>query len=309
MNISARLQEIALGHATAAQARAIVGAALREGTPESVQGVYAALRAWVWKAVNGRRRDEELREWFDLLRRTGSFLKDGYAAHAERLQVLHELIYESISVSEVLPIQEIVKRLYVKQILNTLFHSPSRQMSRRRIRQRFNLREANLSRILNLMMTAGLIDRTTHGREASFRLTNLGADAARHMETPLPETFEGAHTVENQKSSDIRIVPMDVTQGEMAHYPMLIHKNAKEEKDVSQIEFPRVIVNSIPLAPSGGSAVRVRGLIARDYKSGYIRWYRKREVGNPEILEPVTVRAFPSNEQGFRLSKEIRSAS
>jgi predicted transcriptional regulator len=228
MDIVAGLQEISLGQVGAAEARSIIGAALREPSPEFVQGAYTALRAWVWKALNERRRDEELREWFDILKRTASFLRERYAAHADRIQVLHELIYESISVSEILPAREVVKRLYVKETLRALSRASSKQMSRERIRNRLNLKEANLSRVLNLMTASGLIDRTTHGRQAFFRLTSLGTEAIERLNNISPTSEVRAPVSQGHFASDIRVRPKDVWERGMSGHTRVMRKEAKE---------------------------------------------------------------------------------
>ena len=101
MPLPAPLDAIARGAASPAEARAALAESLKDTSPETARQVYTALRAWTWKALDGQRRDDELREWFDLLKRAESHLSDHYPAIAQRLQVLHELVYESISVAEV----------------------------------------------------------------------------------------------------------------------------------------------------------------------------------------------------------------
>jgi hypothetical protein len=57
--------------------------------------------AWVWKAIDRRRRDDGLGEWFDVLRRPSAALAESHPTEANRIGVLHDLIYESIFVSEI----------------------------------------------------------------------------------------------------------------------------------------------------------------------------------------------------------------
>jgi predicted transcriptional regulator len=307
MGITSDLNDIALGHANSAQARAALGAALRDASPESVQAVYTALRAWVWKALNERRRDEELREWFDVLRRTGSFLKERYNAHAERIQALHELIYESISVSEVLPPQEALKRLYVREIIRLLSRVPSGQMSRRRIRRRLDLKEANLSRILNLMMASGLVDRTAHGKEALFRLTNLGADAAKQFVVPPSPRAPAA---EDHEQLNVRIRPTQVSENGPKEYTLLIHRQVKKHaSDWSHPDFSRLTINTIrpfQKAARGAKTTLLRRTTRARMPIGHVKPYSDRGLTDQTVLK---WREFPTNEPVLRPTKEIVSAS
>jgi hypothetical protein len=133
------LDDIARGDARPAEARVALAGILAKLTPETAQQVYTALRAWVWKALNGRRRDQELREWFDLLKRIGAYLAREHKTQSERLRVLHELIYESISVSEVLPLRDVLKRRHVREVLVLLCEAPIGQLSRAQIAARLRL--------------------------------------------------------------------------------------------------------------------------------------------------------------------------
>lgn len=99
------LEEVALGELSADEAHKAIRPLLLELDERNAQRIYSVLRTWVWKALNSRRRDDELRDWYDLLQNLASYIGNDYKAQAERIRVLYELIYESISVSEVLPIE------------------------------------------------------------------------------------------------------------------------------------------------------------------------------------------------------------
>jgi hypothetical protein len=188
MTQTATLEDVALGDATPAEARIALSEALAERSPATMQKVYTALRVWTWKALNGRRRDDELREWFDILKRTRAYLADEDAALGERLQVLHDLIYESISVSEKLPVDEVLQRRSVKSLLMILAAAPNRQLDRAEIGKRLNLKQSNLTRILNLAALPGLVERTAYGKQAIFQMTQLGAEALqRRLGHPLEQ--------------------------------------------------------------------------------------------------------------------------
>lgn len=177
MATDATLDGIALGDVDPAQALAALSKAFGGSEPNAVHRAYAALRAWVWKALDGRRRDPELREWFDVLRRVAAFLRPKHPLLAERVAVLHELVHESIAVSERLPTEETLQRRHVREVLSMLDMAPGNRLDRSEIGRRLGLKQGNLSRVLNMVTEAGLAERVVHGKQAEFRLTRMGEEA------------------------------------------------------------------------------------------------------------------------------------
>lgn len=174
---AAGLNTIARAEASPAQAREALLAVFGQPSPELLQDAYLALRAWVWKALDQRRRDPELREWDDILRAATSLTaQHGQPALAERLTALHELLSESIAVGEALAVQDITRRQHVAEVLDFLA-SNGGQANRSAVGAHRSLGQANLTRVLNLMMAAGLIERTTLGKEAVFSLSRTGLEA------------------------------------------------------------------------------------------------------------------------------------
>ncbi len=103
MNSDVSLEQIARGRISASECHKIISPILKRGEISEVQKVYTVLRAWTWKAITERRRDDDLRSWYNLLRGVSSYLQGSHVGHAERIRVLYELIYESIHVVEVVP--------------------------------------------------------------------------------------------------------------------------------------------------------------------------------------------------------------
>jgi predicted transcriptional regulator len=189
------LDSIALGEATPDEARAAIGAALQpSATPDAVERVYTVLRTFVWKALDGRRRDGELRAWFDILRRTRAFLAESHPLQAERLHVLHDMLRESINASEVLSAEDVMRRSHVRHILAVMRDDAAGPIDRATIGQRVDLKQANLSRILNMMSSAGLIERTSYGKQAFFQLTRSGLRFAADL-AAVPRVPEAGETV------------------------------------------------------------------------------------------------------------------
>ena len=100
---TAGLADISPGDASPAQAREILFSIFRQPTPDLLLDVYVALRAWVWKALDQRRRGPELTAWSDLLGIASSLMaQNGQPALGERLGALRELVGESIAVRDIL---------------------------------------------------------------------------------------------------------------------------------------------------------------------------------------------------------------
>lgn len=171
------LDDIAQGEASSAEAREVIAKALSEPTAARYREVYSALRAWAWKAINSRRRDDELREWFDLLRRTRASVQEADPNTAERLGVLHELVYESISVSEILPTSEVKERRYVRELLRMLASDAGGSLDRAEVSRRLGLSHAMLLRQLNMATSSGLIEAHPDGGRTVLRLTPEGRAA------------------------------------------------------------------------------------------------------------------------------------
>ncbi|MET0527085.1 MAG: hypothetical protein ABW003_01850 [Microvirga sp.] len=178
MTDPATLEAIRLGTAPADIARKAIAEALQDVNSKTAQRIYSTLRAWVWKALDQRRRDDELRQWFDILKRTEAYLATDHGDIAARIRALHELVYESISVSELKPAQEVLRRKHVRDVLFLLYTAPSGKLDRSTILHLLKLRQSNLTRILNLMMEALLVERSSLGKEAYLQLTRDGVSIA-----------------------------------------------------------------------------------------------------------------------------------
>ncbi len=206
------LTSIALGEATPEEARAAIGAALQPPVaPDVVERVYTALRTFVWKALDGRRRDGELRAWFDILRRTRAFLAESHPLQAERLHVLHDMLRDSINASEVLSPEDVMTRSHVRHILAMMRDEAAGAIERAAIGLRVNLKQANLSRILNMMSSAGLIERTSYGKQALFQLTRTGQRFAATLPVapPVPAPGEVVQVpIVKMRAGPIPVVPI-----------------------------------------------------------------------------------------------------
>ena len=195
------LNDIASANASPAQAREALLAIFGQPTPDLLRDVYLALRAWVWKALDQRRRDSDLRAWNDILGAASSLMaQHGQPSLGERIAALHELLSESIAVGERLGAVDVTRRQHVAEALEFLAESGG-EANRSAIGERIGLEQANLTRVLNMMSAAGLVERSTLGKEAIFALSHAGSAAhqtraasrkRRSATPPRPGTQEGA---------------------------------------------------------------------------------------------------------------------
>ncbi|MCG2628272.1 MULTISPECIES: helix-turn-helix domain-containing protein [Bradyrhizobium] len=178
------LEKIESGEATATEARSVISEFLKEGSESSLERIYATLGAWLWNSLESRRRDPELREWFDILRRVSASLAPKNAAYAERFRAFYDLLQMSINTAKVARPSEVMHRQHVVEILRLLRDAPSRQLEKTVIAKKLDLKDANLSRILRLMTNARFVERTAAGKFAHFALTRDGLMALERHEGP-----------------------------------------------------------------------------------------------------------------------------
>ena len=175
-----KLDQIAEGSLSATQARAAIAELPRDVDQVTARRIYVSFRSWTWKAIDQKRRDPELREWFDLLKRAQVRLRP-YEAVAAQMQVLMDLISESVSVAGRRPVSDVLGRRNARTLLAQLNAAPDGTLSKKAVMQSLVLKQANASRLMNVMLSAGLVERVMDGREAIFRLSRTGMDHARRI--------------------------------------------------------------------------------------------------------------------------------
>lgn len=178
------LECISSGDLTAEEARkAIAGLPKRLDSREAAR-LYHALRAWTWKALDQRRRDEDLREWADIMRRvtlrTGS--KEG---RDKQLETLADLVAESVAVATRLPVAAVLAKRHIRELLVLLLSTGADRVSKKTIMETLGLEQSNLSRIGNLMSAAGLVEIEKNGRETSYTLTRSGSNEAMKLSSGI----------------------------------------------------------------------------------------------------------------------------
>jgi DNA-binding transcriptional ArsR family regulator len=170
MEHTATLESIKSGQASIEEARKAVERALVASDHETAENIYGALRGWTWKALTSRRFDDDLRSWHDLIRGASARMRRRHDSQADRLRVLSELIYESVQFANANPAAEVLKRSHVREILSLLRRSPLGEITREELLTATSLKQANLSRVLSIMASCGIVEREMYGRKTMVRL-------------------------------------------------------------------------------------------------------------------------------------------
>lgn len=171
------LDDVAWGLMSAEEARPAImaylwdGQASRHEVPVAIRlaRVYTTLRAWTWKALNERRRDDGLRGWYDLMKGLSVYLRDGAADFSGKLDVLCDLIHESVWASTYFP--EVSER-HVR-ILAAIDGGAD---DVDKIAAVTGIKPDFLTGALNVVVTMALAERT-RGETITYALTAAGAKA------------------------------------------------------------------------------------------------------------------------------------
>ncbi|WP_447726016.1 hypothetical protein [Sphingomonas koreensis] len=177
-------ERLANGELSAAQARKAIAALPARLDAAEAAALYAGLRAWTWKALDQRRRDDDLRDWANLIRR--ACLRVAGHGRERQLETLAELIAESVAVATRLPISELLAKRHVREVLTLLYTLPDREASKKTVMETLGVGQANLWRVMNPTSAAGLVEIERRGRETWYALSRLGVKEATKF-VPLRE--------------------------------------------------------------------------------------------------------------------------
>ena len=169
----ASLDNVGRGDATPAEAASAIRAAIQahEGFGERV---YAALRDVTWRTLTSHAFNEELSGWFDVMRHASMLAKRASdASLAAKLRALSDLIAQSARFAELQPLDEVLNRKHVTDILRMLAAATG-PTARADLARSTGLANANLSRVLAILASSGLVERKSSGKEALFSLTAAG---------------------------------------------------------------------------------------------------------------------------------------
>lgn len=215
------MEALAFDQVSAADARDLIWSAI--DSPAGVRDAYSALCRWTWRVMIENRLDGELRSWHRLVLDVAGKLAGAPPSHdpysrtrlqldpagaAERLKALGDLIRLSIEAAAASVPADLGRRAHVLEILRFLSERPGDYVEREAIRKATGLGEANLSRVLTLMVANGLVERLPRGKVASFRATRQGLAM---IEASKPKEHEHG-------SINMRIVRVEPLRAKPSHF-------------------------------------------------------------------------------------------
>jgi DNA-binding HxlR family transcriptional regulator len=183
------LDALGTGDATPFEASRTVREALVADGP-AFETVYAALRNLIWRTLTSRAFGEELTGWFELLRHAAALANRAHGPlAAARIRVFSDLIAQSARFAELHPVREVLARKHTAVILRRLASSFPLPVRRADLQTSTALADANLSRVLAILTSRGLICRVSSGRQALFQLTESGRQSIAPARVPVSPTI------------------------------------------------------------------------------------------------------------------------
>lgn len=180
--ISKQLELIGRGEVPVDEAQPIVKAAFayEELTPH----ISASLFEATWRLVSARIFDDELIDWQNLQKFVaGHFRRKGNLEAAGQIKTMHEMMARAHRFAEAQPIEEVLGRKHVRSIL-VFLRSQDLAASRQAILDHVKIGDANLSRVMLVLSSSGLVTRKLVGKTAHFKLTDAGTNAIAHVSAP-----------------------------------------------------------------------------------------------------------------------------
>lgn len=175
--LRAELEQLGSGELSAQSAPKLLQRAA-EHPDELGEYVYDALSRATWRAIVSQSDESELADWHRAQKFFAGLMKRrGRDSLAERTRALYDLVSRTHRFSEAQPIEDILARKHVREILLLVKQSET-PVDRETLRRQLAIGEANLSRVLSVLVGARLLRRKLFGREAHFWLSDSGRSAA-----------------------------------------------------------------------------------------------------------------------------------
>lgn len=175
--LRASLSRLAAGDIDIREARTVIRNAIKAGG-RLLDDTYTAIRDTTFRIISSRSQERDIALWYDLATHAAALARDADRSDlAERIQAHSELIAQVTRFGERQPLDEVLGRRHVSEILEALTESAT-DLARSTLAQRTHLADANLSRVLGILDTHGLVRRRREGKEARIGLTDAGRLAA-----------------------------------------------------------------------------------------------------------------------------------
>lgn len=179
MIANSNLHRIRTGEATPAEARETIRALIAKDGPKAAPAIYGALRGWTWKALQMRRFDDDLAEWFKVIKATASVLGRQDGATSKFVEGLAHLVDDSLRFAVTHAQQQLAQRSHLGEILEIVRRNNGR-IGRDQLEREAALGSSHLSQLLGELQISGALERRPDGKKAVFILTETGRDLLEH---------------------------------------------------------------------------------------------------------------------------------
>ncbi len=168
-----QLDLVARGDTEAAEAVQILRRAF-DSDFKLADRIYACVRDLTWRALRQRLNSDEISQWFNVVKYAANLADKHELPEVKiRLRALGDLWSQSARFEILQPVSELLERKHVKELLVFLASSQS-LVARTDLATQLKLATANLSRLVGLLASRGLIERSKLGKEAYFVLSAAG---------------------------------------------------------------------------------------------------------------------------------------
>jgi predicted transcriptional regulator len=198
--------QIAMLEASPSEAVSYLRDLLKQDDPGGPAKIYDVWSAVTWKLLTKRLYGADAEGWYDAARQISGLLLERNSDFSQRVRGHADLLLESCRFGMVHSAEAMSSREHVRRVISIIddIVQSGREAWRDDIRQRSQLKQSNLSRLLNNMEDAGLIIRKVTGKEVSVSLTEAGKHVLRPEGSDggwTGKILEGAGGVEMRKSS------------------------------------------------------------------------------------------------------------
>lgn len=184
--------KLELGALSPVDVKAFVANALSKGDDRALAiRLYESLRVLTGRLLADRLGSEELRAWHSAIDAISAQFDGLDEPWFARMEALAHLLHDRVGLIEARPVEDVLRRQHVRAVLEALGAAGRNTLTRAEIKGALGLEEANLSRVLTLMVDAGLIERHRLGKAALFALSSIGRNVLCELnEQNFVEEFE-----------------------------------------------------------------------------------------------------------------------
>lgn len=259
------LEALANGEMDATEARPLLAELLSADDTRMPRKIYNALVRLAYTMLAERRFGDELRSWHRLIKDISARLSlpasDGENApiHSDisiRLEGLADLVKVAASRDDEIAqdVTRLMTRAHVPEILTALQRAHPTPLERSVLAGQLEIKTANLSRVLGMLSSGGLVARKPAGRSIIVSLTLLGEKLAPKTSGPLTPAAEAIQCA--AVPEPLRAGPEPVTIGNFggtmpAHgaWPVTLPAIPASAARVAKVQSPGAELKSDNFAP------------------------------------------------------------